>query len=383
MTLTSAPQPPDSKTRGGALDALRFVAAMFVVIFHFGDTAPVPLRDIHDFLARGYLATDFFLILSGFVLAKAYGAGVASGKVSLARFWLKRFARCYPTHIVTLAMLAAMVLIAGSEGYHPTEGRYDFAGLPAQILLLHAFGLGGGHWNIPSWTISTLLICYAFFPRLWRAMLRVPGPVLSLGLGLVILVGSNALSLALLGQQQFSLPYQWCMFRAAPLFLVGLTLARAVQSRPWSALAARLTGFGGGAILLANAAIAGPDMISVLAICAVILGCGAAPVTRPIPGAEWGAKVSFCLFMVHTITGAVWFVGVEPLAARLHPAIESVAWEAWAMWVGALVFTVIASDLYNRMIDEPIQTWIGRKWFARPAASAPAVSENPGPRPAA
>lgn len=383
MTLTSAAPPAASKTRGGALDALRFVAALFVVVFHFGDTAPVSLQSIHGFLGRGYLATDFFLILSGFVLAKAYGAGVASGKVSLARFWLKRLARCYPTHIITLAMLVAMVLAAGALGMQASnEGRFDLSGLPAQILLLHAFGLGGGHWNIPSWTISTLLICYAFFPMLWRAMLRINNVWVSLGLAVTIVVGANALSLALLGEQQFSLPFQWCMFRAAPLFLVGLALARAVQTGRWTAVSARLVGFGGGAVLLANAVTLGPDLINILAICAVIIGCGASPVTRPIPGAEWGAKVSFCLFMIHTITGAIWFDVVEPLAARLHPAVESVAWEAWAMWLGALVFTLVASDLYNRIIDEPIQKWIGRKWFARPV-SAPAVSENPDPRPAA
>lgn len=378
MTQTTTASTAPAKTRGGALDALRFVAALFVVVFHFGDSAPVSLQSMHAFLGRGYLATDFFLILSGFVLAKAYGAAVASRKVSLPRFWLKRLARCYPTHIITLAMLVAMVVAAGWLGLaQSNEGRFDLSGLPAQILLLHAFGLGGGHWNIPSWTISTLLICYAFFPMLWRGMLRINSLWISLALGLAIIVGSNALSLALLGEQQFSLPFQWCMFRAAPLFLVGLTLARAVQTGRWTRGSARLVGFGGGAVLLANAWLVGPDLINVLAICAVIIGCGASPVSKPIPGAEWGAKVSFCLFMVHTITGAVWFDVVEPLAARLHPAVESVAWEAWAMWLGALVFTLIASDLYNRVIDEPIQNWIGRKWFARP------VSSRPDPRPVA
>lgn len=377
MPLTSAAPSVATTSRGGALDALRFVAALFVVVFHFGDAAPVSLQAMHGFLGRGYLATDFFLILSGFVLAKAYGAAVASRKVSLARFWLKRLARCYPTHIITLAVLVVMVLVAGALGIQATnEGRFDLSGLPAQILLLHAFGLGGGHWNIPSWTISTLLICYAFFPMLWRAMLRINSVWLSLGLAVAIIVGSNALSLALLGQQQFSLPFQWCMFRAAPLFLVGLTLARAVQTGRWTAGSARIVGFGGGAVLLANAVLVGPDLINILAICAIIIGCGASPVTQPIPGAEWGAKVSFCLFMIHTITGAVWFDVVEPLAARLHPAVESVAWEAWAMWFSALVCTVIAADLYNRFIDEPIQTWIGRKWFARP------LNSRPDPRPA-
>ena len=57
--------------RGGALDALRFFASLFVVLFHFGDEAPIPLADMHSVWARGYLATDFFLMLSGFVLARA------------------------------------------------------------------------------------------------------------------------------------------------------------------------------------------------------------------------------------------------------------------------------------------------------------------------
>ena len=377
MTQTTAAPSTPSKTRGGALDALRFVAALFVVVFHFGSSAPIELQSMHGFLGRGYLATDFFLILSGFVLAKAYGAGVASRKVSLVRFWLKRLARCYPTHVITLAMLVVMVLAAGWLGVAQTnEGRFDLSGLPAQILLLHAFGLGGGHWNIPSWTISTLLICYAFFPMLWRAMLRINSVWISLALAVAIILGSNALSLTLLGEQQFSLPFQWCLFRAAPLFLVGLALARAVQTGRWTSGSARLVGFGGGVVLLANAVLVGPDLINVLAICTVIIGCGASPVTKPIPGAEWGAKVSFCLFMVHTITGAVWFDVIEPLVARLHPAVATVAWEAWAMWIGALVFTLIASDLYNRFIDEPIQKRIARKWFARPAVNA-----RPDPRP--
>ena len=46
---------------------------MFVVLFHFGDEAPIPLHALHSVWERGYLATDFFLMLSGFVLARAYG----------------------------------------------------------------------------------------------------------------------------------------------------------------------------------------------------------------------------------------------------------------------------------------------------------------------
>lgn len=370
-----------SAKRGGALDALRFLAAMFVVVFHFGDEAPVALQSMHDFLGRGYLATDFFLMLSGFVLAKAYGANIVSGKVTLGPFWLKRLVRCYPTHLITLGLLMVMVAGGALLGFTPDDAhRYDFSALPAQLLLLHAFGPGAGQWNIPSWTISSLLICYLFFPMLWRAMQRVPGPLAALALGLAMLVGANLASLHFLHVEQFSLGFRWNFLRAAPLFLVGLTLARAVHTAQWSGTAARIMGFGGGVILLANAVMAGPDMINILAICAVIMGCGASPVTKPIPGAAWGAKVSFCLFMVHTLTGAVWFDAVEPLLARLHPAVETVSWEAWGLWFGALGFTVAVSAAYCRWVDEPLVAWLNARLFGRKTAR-PALSARPDPRP--
>ena len=380
MTELADQTPASRPVRGGALDALRFVAALFVVVFHFGDEAPVALQSMHGFLGRGYLATDFFLMLSGFVLAKAYGDAVASSRISLGRFWSKRFVRCYPTHIITLAALAAMVGIGAMLGFSAEhDGRFDWSGLPAQIFLLHAFGQGGGHWNIPSWTISTLLICYAFFPTLWRFMLRIERPAAALALGLAVLVGSDLFVRIVLGFEQFSLPFQWCLLRAAPLFVVGLTLTRAVQTLRLRPGDARTLGFGGGAVLLANAIIVGPDMIGILAICAIIMGCGASPATRAIPGAAWGARVSFCLFMVHTLTGAIWFEVVEPLAARIHPALESVAWEAWVMWFGSLAVTLVAAALYDRWIDAPIQRALNTRLFERRAISRPAPHPAPAP----
>ncbi|MGO4409973.1 MULTISPECIES: acyltransferase family protein [unclassified Brevundimonas] len=389
MTTTTTPTPqPAAFVRGGVLDALRFLASMFVVLFHFGDEAPVPLASLHSVWARGYLATDFFLVLSGFVLARAYGAGQASGQVSPLRFWLKRFARSYPTHLITLAILALLVLAAALIGKTPVHAeRFDWSGIPAQILLLHAFGVGGEQWNIPAWTLSALLICYAFFPWLWRAMRRLPGPMTALTLGLTLLVVGQALSLALLKHSLFDLPFQWAMLRAAPLFVVGLTLARAVEAGRGSPRAARLIALGGAAVLLANVAVAGPDLISLLAICVLVLGCGALPTTlpttRPIPGAAWGARVSFCLFMTHTITGAVWFGGLQPLIERFHPAAATVAWQAWGLWVLALVAALVAADLYNRLIDAPLQRAIRRRWFSPPAVSAPTLSARPAPRPTA
>lgn len=364
--------------RGGALDALRFVAALFVVVFHFGDEAPIALRLLHPFLERGYLATDFFLILSGFVLARAYGAGVLSGRIGFGRFWTKRFARCYPTHIITLALLAAMVAVAAVVGVAPSDPeRYQWSDLPAQVLLLHAFGWGGGQWNIPSWTISTLLICYAAFPWLWAAMSRLPGRLAAVGVGVGVLVGAQVLSQALLGQDQANLGMEWSLARAAPLFLIGLALGRAVEAGPWSPGLARAVGFGGAAVLLVNGLANGSDLVNLAAIGAIILGCGASPVTRALPGAAWGAQVSFSLFMVHTMTGAIWFSAVLPILGRVAPQLTGAPVLAWGLWTAGLAFTVVVAALYDRFVDAPIQTVINRRFFAKPAR----VSPRPDPRP--
>lgn len=366
--------------RGGALDALRFFAAMFVVVFHFGDAAPIPLSSFHPILARGYLATDFFLILSGFVLAKAYGPAILANKITLGRFWLKRFIRCYPTHIITLGLLVLMVLGATLIGRPPSDAeKFAIADLPDQVLLLHAFGQGGGQWNIPSWTISTLLICYLFFPFLWRRMGRISRPATALALGLFILVVADLASVLVFGAEQFQLPFKWSMFRAAPLFLVGLCLGAAVKSANWSLKQVAVIGWSSAAVLTANALLAGPDMINILAICGVILGCGAAPTTQVLPLAAWGAKVSFALFMIHTLTGAVWFDAIQPLATQALPALDNPL-SQWLLWSGALLATILAAALYSAWIDEPIVARLNGRVF-RTASGEVKVDRRRGPRP--
>lgn len=69
-----------SKPRYEILDGLRGVAAILVVCFHLFETysAGIPYQIIN----HGYLAVDFFFILSGFVVGYAYDERLASGKMT-------------------------------------------------------------------------------------------------------------------------------------------------------------------------------------------------------------------------------------------------------------------------------------------------------------
>jgi peptidoglycan/LPS O-acetylase OafA/YrhL len=365
--------PVSSQARGGALDALRFFAALFVLAFHYGDEAPVALRELHGFFTRGYLATDFFLLLSGFVLARAYGAAVLNGAVSHGRFIAKRLARNYPAHLITLTGLVLAVATSDLIGHHLSNpGRFAWSAIPAQLLLIQGWGVEGGTWNVPSWTISALIVCYAVFPWLWRVIKRIEQPAACLTLALAVILGGDLLSHLLAGQEQVDLPFRWGILRAAPLFLAGLALARFVETARLGGWPARVVGLGGVGAFVADAVLGGSDLLAVLATAAVIIGCGAAPSGRRWPGAAWGAKLSFCLFLTHTLTGAIYFDVIGPVLLRLHPtpALQ------WVIWAGGVGFALGAAAAFHHLIDAPIQRRFDRSLFSPRPAPGPATAQS-------
>ncbi len=70
----------DTKPHYEILDGLRGVAALMVVWYHICEGYALAAGDaVITFLNHGYLAVDFFFILSGFVLGYAYDDRWAKG----------------------------------------------------------------------------------------------------------------------------------------------------------------------------------------------------------------------------------------------------------------------------------------------------------------
>lgn len=106
------------------LNGLRGVAAMVVVAFHwFGG------------LTNGYLAVDFFYVLSGFVIAYAYGNRLRNG-LSLRGFLAIRLIRLYPLYlfgtVLSTLVLAASFAVKGE--IIPAE-MASFHSLPFALLM--------------------------------------------------------------------------------------------------------------------------------------------------------------------------------------------------------------------------------------------------------
>lgn len=126
---------PFGRRRFVALDSLRGFAATAVAFGHFG-----PLID-----TTSYLGVDFFLVLSGFVLAHSY---YFRTNVSVVKFALLRWSRMYPLHLLTLLAIAAIGIFA--------EGSVRFEGFLLHLFFIQNMGLGPERLtlNIPAWTIS-------------------------------------------------------------------------------------------------------------------------------------------------------------------------------------------------------------------------------------
>ena len=97
------------KQRYITLDAMRGVAALFVVARHFGGLHVVRETQF------SYLAVDLFFLLSGFVLSLSYGDRLASG-MSPAEFLIRRIIRLYPLYLIGISISIAVALFDVSNG---------------------------------------------------------------------------------------------------------------------------------------------------------------------------------------------------------------------------------------------------------------------------
>ncbi len=95
----------ESKKHYQILDGLRGVAAIMVVAFHVLEAFAGGDR-FHQIINHGYLAVDFFFILSGFVVAYAYDD--RWGKMTTWQFFKRRLVRLQPMVIMGSIVGAAL-----------------------------------------------------------------------------------------------------------------------------------------------------------------------------------------------------------------------------------------------------------------------------------
>ena len=111
----------DSKPHYALLDGLRGVAAMLVVWYHvFEGFQFAGNKPVIDFINHGYLAVDFFFMLSGFVIGYAYDDRWGKS-LSMGGFFRRRLIRLHPMVMLGALIGAISFLLTGMERWDGTH----------------------------------------------------------------------------------------------------------------------------------------------------------------------------------------------------------------------------------------------------------------------
>lgn len=214
-----------------SLTGLRFVAALYVFIFHIHIRWPLSSHGfVKKFFDQGAVGMSIFFMLSGFVLAYRY----ADGRSSLKDYLINRFARIYPIYVVAAVVTLPWLGISmgSSSATDVTKGIAQIVLIVfANIFLIQAWFLQFfSYWNNGgSWSISVEAFCYVMLPfilpKLSGLSIKEIWKVAFVCWILAVLPG---LSAALFDAASNNVYYSMPIFRL-PEFLIGSSVYMAVR----------------------------------------------------------------------------------------------------------------------------------------------------------
>lgn len=183
MTATAPRPTPDDARKYFGLEALRFLAALTVLVWHYqhfffnppiGDatTFATPRQPGFSWLfpayEQGAFAVQVFWALSGFIFFFKYGAAIHARRVTFRTYIVHRFSRLYPLHLATLVLVLALQLVYTARPEHAGPFVYpynDALHFALNLFMIPHWGFQQGFsFNAPVWSVSVEEFCYlAFF----------------------------------------------------------------------------------------------------------------------------------------------------------------------------------------------------------------------------
>jgi peptidoglycan/LPS O-acetylase OafA/YrhL len=355
------------------LDGLRGVAAIIVLFFHLAE--PLASSNLDNVVNHGYLAVDFFFLLSGFVIGYAYDD--RWGKLTIGGFLRRRLVRLQPLVILGMTL--------GAIGFYFTDSTI--------WPLIH---------TVPVWkVIIVMLIGYTLIPlplsmdiRGWQEM----HPLNSVGWSLFFEYIANILYA--LGLRKLSNKALVCfvVLAGAALVHLAVTSPGGDVAGGWTlntehmriGITRTLFPFFAGLLL---SRVTQPTYIkNAFLWCSLLLG--AVLLMPRIGGVEhfWmnGLYEAFCIIIVFPLIVYIGASGVThkqtedkickflgnlsyPLYITHYVLVYFYVawvsnnsgitlWQAWSYalltFSGAIVLAYASLKLY----DEPVRAWLRKKW---------------------
>ena len=371
----------DTKPHYELLDGLRGVAALVVIWYHLFEgfaTSPFDQRVNH-----GYLAVDFFFILSGFVVGYAYDDRWRRRTLTFGEFVKRRLIRLHPMVVLGAVLGAVTFCIQGCEQWNGAHVAFPLVLLS---LLLHLFLIpalpgsgpevrGNGEMyplNGPTWSLFFEYIgnlCYALFlrrlPTRWLAAF-----VALTGLGLAAFAVGNGSGYGHLGVGWSLLDWNLPggLLRLLFAFPMGLLLSRVFRPVPvrgafWicSLAVVALLGVpyvGGSGAVWMNGLY---DTLCVVVLFPLLVWLGASgkATDRATAGVcRFLGDISYPVYVIHypfmyLFFSWLWSDGTIPFT------------QAWPVAVGLFAGVIVLAWAALKWYDEPVRRWLARRFLTR------------------
>jgi len=352
---------PNDNREFVVLDGLRGIAALIIVIGHaiyFFPAVP-PER---------YLAVDFFFVLSGFVLAHAYGARLREG-MAPCRFMLIRLIRLYPLYILAFALWLPIGIRGLSSG---TLSPIVLATMCLTAVLFLPSPLPGTlyPWNFPAWSLLFEIIANAWLGTFGAKF----GDI---ALGTLIAIAAIFLTADIIAGGELGGGWMWSSFwmgllRVCYSFPAGVLVYRIWRKyKPPIRLPAFLVGLALLAVLTAQPSARYERAFAVIASLAVFpvliwLGASSRPRSFIAATCKWLGAISYAIYVLH----------VPLLILMLHAAGKfGFGITRWPWGIAYMGVVILAADLANR-VDKPARRYL-TSLVARPATEHRTDSSRP------
>lgn len=384
----------DSKPHLVLLDALRGIAAFMVIFYHvFEGFATSPQDQVWN---HGYLAVDFFFVLSGFVIGYAYDerwqtTANPAGTLSVKSFFLRRLIRLHPMVVVgTLIGLVTFLIQGGTQwdGTHVAWSSILLAIVLGCCMLPAVPGApgevrGNGEMfplNGPAWSLFFEYIGNILYALLLR---RLPTRIIA-ALAVIFGIGLTAMAVTQgylgLGWSLSDLNVPGGLLRMLFSYTMGMLLARWFHKKPKK-----------------NNTSFGANMAFVLSSIVLVLFTSMPYVGTAEIGWTDGIYDSFCVIVIfpsivwlvarhsigvalseHTLSGATWFGNISYPLYIVHypfmylfyyyvgfPNVKVAFEEVWYFGVLTIAVSLVVATLCLKYVDEPVRKYLSRRYLGQ------------------
>ncbi len=342
---TAPHRPSESATPGKAarlknLDALRGIAALAVMLYHF--TCTLEPTWFTALFTRGWMGVEVFFVISGFILPSSMQArGDYSFPSQYPRYVWKRVLRLHPPYLASLGVILIQwhlaTLVPGYSGDLPDFSMAELAAHP--FLLNDILGL---RWVVAVYWTLAIELQFCLFLGIVYPLLRHRSYWMAVVAGCIV-AGMLPVS------RIWLLPF-------LPVFGMGILAWKGLQDKESRAAVLSL---GIGTVLAAVAAEY--TALEPLGIRATLVGSAAAMGVafwrKGIPGWLAGiGTISYSLYLLHAVLGNS--IKTTVLSIPFLPA--GGAGQAIACLVAA-AGSLLLAWLFYRIVERPAVQWASRR----------------------